>query len=177
MTNYSFLHFLRSELCKTLKFLTTFNPSKKNYMSKCFLKSQFQWFFWGQFLFLFQHFVLFCFFCFSSAKSTNLANFLDSKTNNQIWYQDSESSPDLVFSLSVCIPYPSQVWKPVHHYWEGGSRLPWSMFLFTWGHSTHQHSIQATVISQVLSIHMHVFPNVFHVVSSFSHQGSPMVIY
>jgi hypothetical protein len=87
------------------------------------------------------------FFCFSSAKSTNLANFLDSKTNNQIWYQDSESSPDLVFSLSVCIPYPSQVWKPVHHYWEEGSRLPWSMFLFTWGHSTHQHSIQVTVIS------------------------------
>jgi hypothetical protein len=41
------------------------------------------------------------FFCFSSAKSTNLANFLDSKTNNQIWYQDSESSPDLVFSLCL----------------------------------------------------------------------------
>ncbi len=47
----------------------------------------------------------FVFFVFSSAKSTNLAKFLDSKTNNQqitqIWYQDSESSPDLVFSLCL----------------------------------------------------------------------------
>ncbi len=60
--------------------------------------------FFGDNFFFFSN-ILFCFFVFSSAKSTNLAKFLDSKTNNQqitqIWYQDSESSPDLVFSLCL----------------------------------------------------------------------------
>jgi hypothetical protein len=88
--------------------------------------------------------------CFSISKSTNLANFLDSRTNNSksLRFGIRIQNPVQIWCLaSVCILYPSQVWKPVHYYWEEGSRLPWSMFLLTWGHSTHQHSIQATMIS------------------------------
>lgn len=66
-----------------------------------FLKFSIPVSFLGTISFSFPTFFFVLFFCFSSAKSTNLANFLDSKTNNQIWYQDSESSPDLVFSLCL----------------------------------------------------------------------------
>ncbi len=105
VTNYSFLQIF--EVWTLWNFWNFSQPSIHQRKSTCLNATKFSIpvIFMGYNFFFFFN-ILFCFvFCFSSAKSTNLAKFVDSKTNNQqitqIWYQDSESSPDLVFSLCL----------------------------------------------------------------------------